>query len=98
MLELSQKLTEIGSSMQYLGYKMMPLSFIAYFILRILELRWKNKHISKLVKGIWYLAVAVGTLDGDIRIEQLVVMMLFFDAFDSFIEYREDKRKITSND
>lgn len=93
MLEISQQLDILGNLIQDLGYKIMPLSFIAYFILRILELRWQKKHISKLVKGLWYLAIGISTLDGDIRVEQLVVMMIFFDAFDSFIEYRLGEKK-----
>lgn len=94
MIEIGQMIENLGYSVQNLGYKVMPLSFLGYFILRLLELRWQKKYVSKLVKGIWYLAVGIGTLDGDVRIEQLVVMMIFFDAFDSFIEYKEEKRRI----
>ena len=93
IIEIGQKLQSLGNLIQNLGYKIMPISFIAYFILRLLELRWEKKHISKLVKALWYLAVGIGTSDGDIRVEQLVVMMIFFDAFDSFIEYKIEKKE-----
>ncbi|WP_460269049.1 hypothetical protein [Clostridium botulinum] len=86
-------LKEIGYIIQNIGYKIMPISFIAYFILKILELKWNKKGYSSLGKSIWYIAVAIGTLDGDIRVEKLVIMMIFFDAFDSFMEYKEEKKK-----
>lgn len=87
-MNIGQKIMSLGDFLQNLGYKIMPVSFVFYFILRLLELKWNQRSYSKLAKGIWYLAVGIGTLDGDIRIEQLVVMMIFFDAFDSFIEYK----------
>ena len=90
MIDIGRKLQLLGEIMQNLGYKIMPVSFIGYFILRVLDFKWK-KHISKLVKSIWYLAVGIGTLDGDIRVERLVVMMIFFDAFDSFMDYKSEK-------
>ena len=33
------------------------------------------------------MAIGIGSVIGDIRINQLVVMMIFFDAFDSFADY-----------
>lgn len=85
-------LQEIGLMLENLGYKIMPLSFIAYFIVRLLEYKWGNKKISKLGKSIWYIAIGIGSLDGDIRVEQLVTMMVFFDALDSFLEYKEENK------
>ena len=38
IIEIGQKLENLGSLLQNLGYKVMPISFIAYFILRLLEL------------------------------------------------------------
>lgn len=98
MIEISKKLIALGNSMQDLGYSLMPFSFVAYFILRLLECKWNKKYISKLVKSIWYLAVGIGTLGGDVRIEQLVIMMIFFDAFDSFIEYLEEKNNVSKSE
>ncbi|WP_243446795.1 hypothetical protein [Clostridium botulinum] len=69
----------------------MPISFILYFILKIIEFKWKKKGYSKLVKSIWYITVGLGSLEGDIRVEKLIVMMMFFDAIDSYIEYKEQK-------
>jgi len=57
------------------------------FILRFKELQTQERQKSKLAKGIWYLAIGIGSVIGDIRINQLVVMMIFFDAFDSFADY-----------
>ena len=81
--------------LENLGYKIMPFSFIAYLIVRLLEYKWGSKKISKLVKSIWYIAVGIGSLGGDIRVEQLVIMMVFFDALDSFLEYKEENKKIS---
>lgn len=88
MINIGRKLQLLGETLQNLGYKIMPISFIVYFILRLLELKWKKKPVSKLVKALWYLAVGIGTLAGDVRVEQLVIMMIFFDAFDSFMDYK----------
>lgn len=87
-MELGQKLQILGDLITNLGYKIIPISFIAYFILVLLELKLKKQRKSKLCKSIWYLAVGIGNLCGDKRIEQLVIMMIFFDAFDSFVEYK----------
>lgn len=87
----------IGHIIENIGYSIMPISFIAYFILKILEFKWNKKGYSSLAKSIWYIVVGMGTLDGDIRVEKLVIMMIFFDAFDSFIEYKEEKRKSKNN-
>ncbi|NFC76740.1 hypothetical protein EXM99_08265 [Clostridium botulinum] len=84
---------EIGYIIENIGYNIMPISFIAYFILKILEFKWNKKGYSSLAKSIWYIVVGISTLDGDIRVEKLVIMMIFFDAFDSFIEYKEENRK-----
>lgn len=85
---MSRKLIDIGNSMQNIGYIWVPISFISYFILRILELhRQTSQHKSKLTKAIWYLTLGIGSVARDIRINQLVVMMIFFDSFDSFIDY-----------
>jgi hypothetical protein len=91
LIGIGQKLEVLGCLIQNIGYKLMPLSFIVYFILRLLEIKWGKKHKSKLVKALWYLAVGISTLDGDVRVDQLIVMMIFFDAFDSFIEYKLEK-------
>ncbi len=68
---------EIGYIIQNIGYNIMPISFIAYFILKILEFKWNKKGYSSLAKSIWYIAVGISTLDGDIRVEKLVIMMIF---------------------
>lgn len=75
-----------------IGLWLMPLSFIAFFILRISEYFFKSMHYSKLVKFIWYLAIGTATVSGDTRIEVVVTMMIFLDAFDSLLEFLEEKR------
>lgn len=84
---MSRKLIDIGRNMQNIGYFIVPLSFLSYFILRFKELHTQGRQKSKLAKGIWYLAIGIGSVIGDIRINQLVVMMIFFDSFDSFTDY-----------
>lgn len=42
----------IGYIIQNIGYKLMPISFISYFILKIIEFKWKKKGYSKLVKSL----------------------------------------------
>lgn len=87
------KLQNLGAAIENIGYKIMPLSFLTYFILSYLEYRWNTTNYSKLAKAIWYIAVGIGTLEGDIRIESLITMMIFFDAFDSYMEYKRGKNK-----
>lgn len=96
MKDLLEIIESTGQAIQNVGYRIMPLSFIAYFIVKTLEFKWNKKGYSSLAKSIWYIAVALGTLDGDIRVERLIIMMIFFDAFDSFMEYKEEKRKRNS--
>lgn len=75
----------------------MPISFISYFILVLLELKLKKQRKSKLYKSIWYLVVGIGNLCGDKRIEQIAIMMVFFDAFDSFVEYKIEEYEWKKN-
>ncbi len=90
------KIQSLGNTIQDIGYKVMPFSFLTYFITRHLEYRWNSISYSKLAKTIWYIAIGIGTIEGDMRIERLVTMMIFFDAFDSYMEYKEEKRRINS--
>lgn len=87
-MNLEVKLIKLGNFMQNLAYKLMPFSFIFYFIVKLMEVKWKIKPISKLVKSLWYLIFGIASLDGDVRAESLATMIVFFDAFDSFIEYK----------
>ncbi len=51
-----------------LGFKILPYSFALYFQLRCLESIWKQSH-TRLVKGIWYLALGITYLIDKVGIE-----------------------------
>lgn len=88
-----RKLIKISRNMQNIGFTLVPLSFVFYFLLRCSELNKEISHKSKLAKAIWYFVVGIGSIHGDLRIDQLVVMMVFFDSFDSVIDYLVESKR-----
>lgn len=97
MENLGRTMIEIGKTMQSWGYSLMPVSFIAYLVMTILQYTWKKISYTKGVKVLWYLVVAFGELTTDQRITSVVIMMIYMDAIDSLFEFLAERREMKLN-
>jgi len=77
-----------GVIIDELGFVIIPYSFAIYFPLRWLEYLW-NLGYTRLVKGIWYLALGIAYLQGSVGINILVIYICFIEAWDLFFEQLE---------
>lgn len=76
-----------------IGWTVIPFSFAGYFLINILTYKWNMRYKTKPVKTIWYLLNAMMVIDGDVHVDVVAVMILLFEAFDSFMDYFEEKRR-----
>ena len=97
MQNIIDKIVILGKHMEYAGWKIMPISFIAYFILGIIGYNWDLRHYSKLVKAVWYLLNAILVISGDVKVNVVAVMILFFEAYDNILDYFEEKKNKKKN-
>lgn len=84
---------QFGVTLSNIGFIILPLSFISYFGLGVLLFLWNKRYISKPIKALWYILNALLMLSKDINIETVAIMILFFEAFDSIIDYCEEKKE-----
>lgn len=79
---------EIGERLTEIGLAIIPYSFALYFPVRLVEhlMRWGY---TRLVKAIWYLALGVGYVTADLRVEVIVGYICFIEAWDLLLEQRE---------
>ncbi|MGE8207819.1 hypothetical protein ACQKP0_25465 [Heyndrickxia sp. NPDC080065] len=82
---------EIGEKITNVGFSIIPYSFFAFLLIRFLEFMWRLK-ISKIIKSIWYLSIGLSMLFGDPRIDTIVMLVAFIEAFDLLFQFLEDKR------
>lgn len=94
MEQFGEFLIDTGNNITEIGLFITPISFIAYLFLSYIQYAWKRIHYTKAAKGIWYLAVGVGEVTGDERFYLLVVLMIFMDCTDSFVEFLEERREL----
>ncbi|WP_078579609.1 hypothetical protein [Salipaludibacillus agaradhaerens] len=82
----------VGEQIIDIGFLILPISFITFFLLRTLEHLWRKVIASRLVKCIWYLAYGSLNLTGHVSLELLVVFVIFIEAGDLFFDYLNRKR------
>lgn len=87
----------LGNTITHLGMILLPVSFTAYFITGILAYIWHMRYKLKPVKAIWYVLNAILMLTNDLNVESVAIMILFFEAFDSIMDYFEEKRYNKTN-
>jgi len=78
-----------------LGLQVLPYSFAMYFPVRWLEYIW-DKGYTRLVKGLWYLALGLTYVAGTVGAETIVTYICFIEACDLFFQQREvgrDRRR-----
>ena len=75
-----------------LGLQVLPYSFAMYFPVRWLEYIW-DKGYTRLVKGLWYLALGLTYVAGTIGAETIVTYICFIEACDLFFQQREVGRE-----
>lgn len=89
-------MVEFGNQITNIGYYFIPVSFVAYLIIRPLEYVWKKSY-SKITKSIWYLSLGSGLLTSDHRVELIVMLLAFIESYDLFFQHFEDKRKLKAS-
>lgn len=85
---------EFGVLLENLGWEILPISFGSYFILGLLSYIWNKRYMIKPVKALWYILNAIMVISGDVKVDVVAVMILFFEAFDSVIDYFEEKKNL----
>lgn len=85
-------LEHIGNAMVEIGNDILPFSFVSYFILGILTYLWDIRYYCKLGKAVWYLLNLILVLTSDINIEKVATMILAFEMFDAYLDYKEEKK------
>lgn len=91
MLEIGERMIEVGDKISDFGFNLIPISFFVYIILRPLDYTWELGY-HKIVKAIWYLSSGIAMLVGDIRVETVVMFIAFIETYDLIFQYFEDKR------
>lgn len=82
---------EIGDLLMDLGLSVLPFSFAMYFPVRWLEYLWHYGH-TRLIKGIWYLALGMTYVTGGVEVEYIVTFICFIEAWDLAFQQLEIQR------
>ncbi|KKH15832.1 hypothetical protein [Methanosarcina mazei] len=73
-----------------LGLRIVPLSGIAFFPLKLFEYSFDSKsHLSRLVKSIWYLSMGLLYLQDIVGVDVVVTTVCFIECFDLFFQFLE---------
>ncbi|WP_414838894.1 hypothetical protein [Carnobacterium sp. TMP28] len=94
MERIEEILTTVGNNITEISLFITPFSFVSYLFLSYAQYVWKKIHYTKAVKSIWYLAVGIGEVIGGGRFYLLVILMIFMDCVDSFVEFLEERRAL----
>lgn len=87
---LSQWLINLGDTLTNLGLRIIPLSGVAFFPLRLYEYSFNyESHLSRFVKSIWYLALGLSYLLDIIGVDIVVTTICFIECFDLFFQFLE---------
>lgn len=81
----------LGTRFIELGFSILPYSFFAFLPYRWLEHIWSLGY-SRLVKGLWYLALGFTYLVGGIGVDVIVMYICFIEACDLFFQQLEVNR------
>jgi hypothetical protein len=82
---------EFGEMITHIGFKIIPVSFFAFILIRPLMLLWK-RDFSKLIKSVWYLSLGASMLSGDYTVDTIVMLLAFIESYDLIFQYFDDKR------
>ncbi|PSL42139.1 hypothetical protein B0H99_101387 [Planomicrobium soli] len=88
-------MVEFGNLLTDIGYVLTPFSFFMYLFIRpILFIMKSNAY--KVVKAIWYFSMGMGLLVGEPKVDRIVMLLAFIEAYDLVFQYYEDKRSAKS--
>lgn len=79
---------QLGVKITELGFNILPYSFAIYFPFRWLEYIY-NLGYTRLVKGIWHLALGITYLTNRVGIDALVMYICFIEAWDLLFQQLE---------
>lgn len=85
-------MVKLGEILSNIGWSIIPISFFSYFFVGILAYKWDVRYKIKPVKSIWYIFNAIMVISGDMHVDIVAVMILMFEAFDSLMDYFEEKK------
>lgn len=84
---------ELGESIFQLGVIVLPVSFGAFFLLRLLIFVWNKKDYQLLIKALWYLIAGMGTFAQWAELNMILGYIAFIEAYDLVFQYLDKRRE-----